>query len=121
MDGGEDDDVERDGVGEVGELDEDGAIRLPIEETLDLHAIHPRDVRTAVEGYLEACRERGFREVRIIHGRGTGTQRAIVRSLLERSPAVAAFRDAEPERGGWGSTVVALKPVPSGREPSEKP
>ena len=115
MDGGDDEDVELDGLGD------DDTIELPIEDALDLHAIHPRDVRTAVEGYLEACQERGFREVRIIHGRGTGTQRAIVRSLLERSPQVAAFRDAEPERGGWGATIVALKAPVSDeeREPGE--
>jgi DNA-nicking Smr family endonuclease len=115
MDGGDHEDVELDGPGE------DDAIQLPIEDALDLHAIHPRDVRTAVEGYLEACQERGFREVRIIHGRGTGTQRAIVRSLLERSPQVASFWDAEPARGGWGATIVALKPTASDRdgEPGE--
>jgi DNA-nicking Smr family endonuclease len=120
MDGGEEDEseLELDGVGE-----DETVVRLPIEDALDLHAIHPRDIRTAVEGYLEACQERGFREVRIIHGRGTGTQRAIVRSLLESSAAVAAFWDAEPERGGWGATIVALKSAADcePREPDEKP
>jgi DNA-nicking Smr family endonuclease len=88
----------------------DEVVELPIEDALDLHAFHPRDVRAVVEEYLAAARARGFAEVRIIHGRGTGIQRAIVRSLLERSPHVLAFRDAEGERGGWGATVVALRP-----------
>jgi len=87
-------------------------IRLPIEDSLDLHAIAPADVREAVTGYLEACRERGFHEVRIIHGRGTGVQREIVRSLLSRSPHVRSFADAPGERGGWGTTVVTLADPP---------
>jgi DNA-nicking Smr family endonuclease len=92
-------------------------IHLPIEDSLDLHAIAPADVGEAVAGYLEACWERGFREVRIIHGRGTGVQREIVRSLLARSPHVTAFADAPGERGGWGATVVTLAepPLPSER------
>ena len=65
-----------------------------------------------MEEYLAAARARSFAEVRIIHGRGTGVQRAIVRSLLGRSPHVLAFRDAEGGRGGWGATVVALRPGP---------
>jgi DNA-nicking Smr family endonuclease len=102
----------------------DGVIRLPIEDALDLHAISPRDVRDAVEGYLEACHERGFREVRIIHGRGTGTQREIVRSLLAQSPYVEAFADAGAERGGWGATIVTLAPPvkpPAIKPPAIKP
>jgi len=99
----------------------DEAIRLPIEDALDLHAIAPRDVRDAVEGYLEACHERGFREVRIIHGRGTGTQREIVRSLLARSPYVAAFADAGAERGGWGATIVTMAPVVGAPPPAPNP
>ena len=80
-------------------------IHLPIEDSLDLHAISPADVREAVAGYLEACRERGFREVRIIHGRGTGVQREIVQALLRRHPHVASFSDA-PDRG---ATLVQLR------------
>jgi DNA-nicking Smr family endonuclease len=104
-----DDDPAQDAAGEP--------IHLPIEDSLDLHAIAPADVGEAVAGYLEACWERGFREVRIIHGRGTGVQREIVRSLLARSPHVTAFADAPGERGGWGATVVTLAepPLPSER------
>ena len=61
--------------------------------------------------------EAGFTEVRLIHGRGIGVQREIVRSLLSRHPAVAAFFDAPPQRGGWGATVVRLHP-PTRREPA---
>jgi dsDNA-specific endonuclease/ATPase MutS2 len=62
-----------------------------------------------IDDYLEAAHARGFTEVRLIHGRGRGVQRAIVQSLLARHPRVAAYRDAPPERGGWGATIVALK------------
>jgi DNA-nicking Smr family endonuclease len=89
--------------------DREDAIELPIEDALDLHAFHPRDVKVVVEEYLAQCRAKGFAEVRIIHGRGTGMQRAIVRSILEQNPNVLAFRDAEGERGGWGATVVQLQ------------
>ena len=85
-------------------------ITLPIEDSLDLHAFLPRDVRDVVDSYLEAARARGFREVRIIHGRGIGAQREIVRNLLAAHPGVASFRDAPPDRGGWGATVVELLP-----------
>jgi dsDNA-specific endonuclease/ATPase MutS2 len=85
---------------------------VPIEDHLDLHAFHPRDVRSVLESYLEAAVEAGFREVRLIHGRGTGVQREIVRSALARHPSVRGFADAPPESGGWGATVVALGPNP---------
>jgi dsDNA-specific endonuclease/ATPase MutS2 len=66
-------------------------------------------VRSVVDEYLRQAAARGFREVRLIHGKGTGTQRAIVRSVLEGHPAVARFFDGPPDRGGWGATVVVLK------------
>ena len=66
---------------------------------------------SVVDDYLRAAHARGFREVRLIHGRGTGTQRATVRALLARHPLVAGFADAPPERGGWGATVVTLAPA----------
>jgi DNA-nicking Smr family endonuclease len=62
-----------------------------------------------VDEYLRAAHERGFREVRLIHGRGIGVQRASVQAVLSRHPLVAAFRDAPPERGGWGATIVQLR------------
>jgi len=84
---------------------------LPIEDSLDLHAFAPRDIPDVVGEYLAECARRGLGEVRLIHGRGTGTQRAIVRSLLTNHPLVQAFFDAPPERGGWGATVVRLREI----------
>jgi dsDNA-specific endonuclease/ATPase MutS2 len=84
-------------------------VELPIEDSLDLHTFAPRDIPSVVAEYLEQAAARGFREVRIIHGRGTGTQRAVVQRLLRTHPLVASFADAPAERGGWGATVVFLK------------
>ena len=81
---------------------------LPLEDRIDLHPFRPRDVRSVVESYLEQALEAGFREVRLIHGRGIGVQREIVRSLLKRHPDVIEYSDAPPVRGGWGATVVRL-------------
>ena len=91
----------------------DPAVRLPIEDSLDLHAFAPRDIPDLVREYIAECVQRGFREVRVIHGRGTGTQRTIVRSVLGSHPLVEAFADAPPDRGGWGATVVRLRESPS--------
>lgn len=90
-------------------------VQLPIEETLDLHPFHPRDVAAVVEEYLHAAHQLGLGEVRVIHGRGTGRQRARIRSLLKRLPFVVQAYDAPPELGGWGATVVVMadpKPPP---------
>lgn len=91
--------------------EDEAPVVLPIEERLDLHPFLPRDIPALVADYLEECVRLGFREVRLIHGRGTGTQRAIVQGLLAGHPAVASFADAPPERGGWGATVVRLRPA----------
>jgi DNA-nicking Smr family endonuclease len=93
-------------------MDEPEPVRLPIEDSLDLHTFSPRDVRSVVEEYLQEAAAQGFREVRLIHGRGTGAQRAIVQSLLRGHPMVSRHFDAPPERGGWGATVVVLKGPP---------
>ncbi len=84
-------------------------MRVPIEDALDLHAFAPREVRSVVDEYLRAAHERGLREVRLIHGRGIGMQRASVQALLSRHPLVVNYADAPPERGGWGATVVRLR------------
>ena len=88
---------------------DDEPVRIPIEDALDLHSFGPRDVASVVEEYLKAAHERGFREVLIIHGRGIGVQRSIVRAVLSRHLLVVSFGDALPERGGWGATVVTLR------------
>ena len=99
MTSGRDDDAEQDPEPVV----------VPIESFIDLHAFHPRDVRQVVESYLEAAIEAGFTEVRIVHGRGVGVQREIVRSLLARHPDVVDYGDAVHDRCGWGATVVRLR------------
>ena len=81
---------------------------VPIEDSLDLHTFAPRDVSAVVEEYLFQCHRKGFQEVRIIHGRGQGVQRNMVRAVLKRSPWVVGFKDASLEAGGWGATVVEL-------------
>ena len=90
-------------------MDEPEPVRLPIEDSLDLHPFSPKDVRSVVVEYLKEAAARGFREVRLIHGRGIGAQRAMVQSLLQGHPLVSRSFDAPPERGGWGATVVVLK------------
>jgi dsDNA-specific endonuclease/ATPase MutS2 len=69
-----------------------------------------------VADYVEAAAARGFHEVRLIHGRGTGVQRTIVRAALARSPHVLSYADATPDRGGWGATVARLRTPGPGRE-----
>jgi len=80
---------------------------VPIEPSLDLHAFAPRDVASVVEEYVRAAHEAGFREVRLIHGRGIGVQRGIVQNALERHPLVVEFYDA-PE-SHLGATVARLR------------
>lgn len=82
---------------------------LPVEDVIDLHPFRPSETASVVEEYLAEAAGRGFGEVRIIHGRGVGAQRRIVRAVLARSPLVVEFRDAPPERGGWGATVARLR------------
>ena len=81
--------------------------RIPIEDTLDLHAFAPRDIKSVVEDYVQAAFEAGLREVRLIHGRGKGVQRGIVQQALERHPLVEEFWDAGESH--LGATVVRLR------------
>lgn len=94
--------------------DEDDAwepevVEVPIEEAIDLHLFAPRDIPTVVEGYLEAAVERGFREVRLIHGKGKGVQRRRVQEILAEHPLVEEYFDAPPTRGAWGATIARLR------------
>jgi DNA-nicking Smr family endonuclease len=90
---------------------EDDFIRIPIEDTLDLHPFRPQEVRDVALEYLIAAREQGFRQVRLIHGRGIGVQRERVQSMLRKLDWIESFHDADPSGGGWGATVVLLKPL----------
>lgn len=89
--------------------DPNDPLEIPITDVFDLHTIHPRDAKAAVEAYLEEAHRRGFRALRIIHGRGIGVQREMVRKVLASAPFVAAFADAPAEAGGWGATIVTLE------------
>ena len=81
--------------------------RVPIEREIDLHPFAPRDIPSVVEEYINAAAEAGFREVRVIHGRGRGVQRGIVQATLERLPQVEEFRDDMASQ--LGATLVRLR------------
>jgi len=84
-------------------------VRIPIEDWIDLHTFSPKEIPSLLEEYLSECQKKGFKEVRIIHGKGKGVQRNIVHSFLERSPLVESFKEASPEAGSWGATIAVLK------------
>jgi DNA-nicking Smr family endonuclease len=81
--------------------------RVPIEASIDLHAFHPKDIKSVVEEYLNAAHDAGLREVRLIHGRGRGVQRGVVQAALERHPLVVEFYDAT--EAHLGATVAVLR------------
>jgi DNA-nicking Smr family endonuclease len=87
------------------------SVELPIDGVLDLHTFAPRDIPDLVGSYLDECRQRGILSVRLIHGKGTGTQKNIVRKILDAHEAVKSFRTADETAGGWGATLVELKPL----------
>jgi hypothetical protein len=89
-----------------------GVIELEIRDHIDLHTIAPRDIPAVVTEYLREARARGYSTVRIIHGKGTGTQRAVVRRILAATDFVSDFTDAPPYSGGWGATVARLQIAP---------
>jgi DNA-nicking Smr family endonuclease len=84
-------------------------VKVPIEDCLDLHTFLPRDIPDLLEDYLAECLKAGLYSVRIIHGKGKGVQKRRVQGLLRDNPLVSEFRDAPPEAGGWGATLVELK------------
>ena len=83
-------------------------VELPITGELDLHPFAPREVPSLVEEYVAACRARGILRLRLIHGRGRGVQRAVVRRVLRSIGGVVEVQDAPPTSGGWGATLVLL-------------
>ena len=90
-------------------MEEEEPVRIPVTDVFDLHSVPPRDVKAVVEEYLHEARRLGFRALRIVHGRGIGVQREMVRGVLARTEFVADFRDAPAEAGGWGATIVTLR------------
>lgn len=88
--------------------DED-PVRIPITDVFDLHSVQPKEVESVVEAYLEEASRLGLKALRIVHGRGIGVQREIVRAVLARTPGVLSFQDAPAEAGGWGATIVTLR------------
>lgn len=88
----------------------DEPVEIPIDGTLDLHTFQPRQVNDLVPDYLEACRQRGIRQVRIVHGKGTGALRRTGHTILERLPYVESYRLGGTGEGEWGATLVWLRP-----------
>ena len=89
-------------------MDELEPVELKIDGVLDLHTFQPREVKYLVPDYLDLCLAKGILEVRIIHGKGTGTMRRTVHAILGRIPEVASFKTAPENAGGWGATLVTL-------------
>lgn len=90
-------------------------VRIPIDGNLDLHLFHPKEVPDLLDDYFEECLRRNLFEVRVIHGKGSGVLKKRVRSHLAKHPQVASFREAPPDAGGWGATLVTLtKDAPRG-------
>lgn len=88
----------------------DDVVEMPIDGVLDLHTFHPKEVKSLVSDYIEACLDAGIHEIRIIHGKGTGTLRRIVHSILEKHPSVKQFALGGHADGSWGATKVDLIP-----------
>ena len=85
-------------------------VQIPIDGVLDLHAFRPAEVKDLVEEYIEECHRQGVYHLRIIHGKGSGTLRQTVLSLLQKNPRVLSCRVADPSGGSWGATEVVLRP-----------
>jgi dsDNA-specific endonuclease/ATPase MutS2 len=92
-----------------GFMDDPDPVRIPVTDVLDLHSVPARDAQAVVEEYLIEARRLGFRALRIVHGRGIGVQREMVRKVLARTEFVERFGDAPSEAGGWGATVATLR------------
>jgi len=89
----------------------DEPVPLPIDGVLDLHTFNPRDVQDLVPDYLAACQARGILQVRIIHGKGVGNLQRTVHAILKKHPAVLSYGLDYPQFGGWGATLIKLRPA----------
>lgn len=105
-------DADNKGVG--GEDPFDGPVEMPITDELDLHPFRPKEIKDIVPDYLEACREKGILTVRVVHGKGIGNLRRTVESLLKRLSFVESYCPASAQMGGWGATMVRLRPLADG-------
>jgi dsDNA-specific endonuclease/ATPase MutS2 len=83
-------------------------VELEITDSIDLHAFSPKEVKAVTQAYLEEARKKGFKIVRIIHGKGVGVQREIVRKVLSETDFVKSFKSGDEFSGGWGATVAQL-------------
>ena len=97
------------------ENDHSEPIEYPIDGILDLHHFSPKDVKELVPEYILACLERGIFHIRIIHGKGTGSLRRTVHSLLEQNDSVESFRLDSQSPSSWGATLVTLKQPRAGQ------
>lgn len=91
------------------DLDADSVVELPLEDVLDLHSFVPKDVEEVVRSYLDEAHAAGYPGVRLIHGKGVGVRRELVRKLLASDARVASFGDAPLGGGTWGATIVTFK------------
>jgi DNA-nicking Smr family endonuclease len=90
-------------------MDEPEPVEIPVDGTLDLHAFDPRELNELLPAYLEACREKGIYQVRVVHGKGKGVLRQRVHSILKKLEVVDSFRLGGEGAGGWGATIVLLR------------
>jgi len=88
--------------------DEIDGTEFPIDGILDLHTFNAKDIKNLIPDYIDACLEKNITQLKIIHGKGTGTLRRIVHSILEKHPDVESFK-LDPHRSSWGATLVNLK------------
>jgi len=93
----------------VVEHNSDQPVEFPIDGTLDLHNFSPKDVKTLVPDYIDECLKRDISQIRIVHGKGTGTLRRVVHSILDKHPRVVSYRHEGGSGGSWGATVVNLE------------